>query len=83
MVFAVKQWASLVPSPPRLMSNRHPPGPLALHPTWQGYDATSHFESEMLDVMDMYRRITGESGAYRLYAGHGTTGACRLLSQGS
>lgn len=25
----------------------------------QGYDATSHFETEIQDVMDMYRRITG------------------------
>lgn len=26
----------------------------------KGYDATSHFESEINDVLDMYRRITGE-----------------------
>lgn len=26
----------------------------------QGYDATSHFETEIHDVMDLYRRITGE-----------------------
>ena len=25
----------------------------------QGYDATSHFETEIHDVLDMYRRITG------------------------
>jgi hypothetical protein len=25
----------------------------------KGYDATSHFESEIADVLDMYRRITG------------------------
>lgn len=25
----------------------------------QGYDATSHFETEIHDVMDLYRRITG------------------------
>lgn len=26
----------------------------------KGYDATSHFETEINDVLDMYRRITGE-----------------------
>ena len=25
----------------------------------KGYDATSHFETEINDVLDMYRRITG------------------------
>lgn len=25
----------------------------------KGYDATSHFETEIEDVLDMYRRITG------------------------
>jgi Rab GDP dissociation inhibitor len=25
-----------------------------------GYDATTHFETVMLDVMDMYKRITGK-----------------------
>jgi Rab GDP dissociation inhibitor len=25
----------------------------------KGYDATSHFETEIADVLDMYRRITG------------------------
>lgn len=28
-------------------------------PATQGYDATSHFETEIHDVMDLYRRITG------------------------
>lgn len=26
----------------------------------KGYDATSHFESEIDDVLDMYERITGK-----------------------
>ena len=26
----------------------------------QGYDATTHFETVMQDVMDMYKRITGK-----------------------
>ena len=35
----------------------------------QGYDATSHFETEIHDVLDMYRRITGGRTAalYCLY----------------
>lgn len=29
-------------------------------PPWvQGYDATSHFETEIHDVLDLYQRITG------------------------
>ena len=27
----------------------------------KGYDATSHFESEMDDVLDLYTRITGKT----------------------
>jgi hypothetical protein len=27
----------------------------------KSYDATSHFEAEINDVLDMYRRITGKS----------------------
>ena len=28
--------------------------------TMQGYDATSHFETTVDDVLDMYTRITGK-----------------------
>ena len=27
----------------------------------KGYDATSHFETEMEDVLDLYTRITGKT----------------------
>ena len=39
---------------------REPLGPLSPSPPRaQGYDATSHFETEIHDVLDLYRRITG------------------------
>lgn len=53
--------AAAQPSPPSLT---HAPA-LRLAPRSdkafisKGYDATSHFETEIADVLDMYRRITG------------------------
>jgi hypothetical protein len=38
----------------------------------RGYDATSHFETEINDVLDMYQRITGGGGGtgrQRVFAG--------------
>lgn len=33
----------------------------------KGYDATSHFETEINDVLDMYQRITGGYGSLAIY----------------
>ena len=48
---------------PALLSAHHPPRHFHSDKAFisKGYDATSHFETEIADVLSLYERITGKN----------------------